>query len=73
VLILTAVGLIRSDSPNAAESAQESQELETEGYVDLAGLIEALPQDLPDGILVEYRDEQQAKTALQEGQISATT
>jgi ABC-2 type transport system permease protein len=45
--------------------------LSVEGYVDQAGLIRTIPADVPAGILVPFASEEQAKKALQSGEISA--
>ncbi len=50
---------------------EEEQELEVEGYVDLAGLISTIPEDLPQDIFVDYSSEATAAQALQDGDISA--
>ena len=46
-------------------------ELSMEGYVDQAGLIRILPADVPAGILEPFSSENQARQALQAGEISA--
>jgi ABC-type Na+ efflux pump permease subunit len=53
------------------EQAQEDPELETEGYVDLSGLITKIPSDLPANTLVAYSTETEAQRALEAGEISA--
>lgn len=53
------------------EQAQEDPELETEGYVDLSGLITMIPSDLPANTLVAYSTETEAQRALEAGEISA--
>jgi len=52
----------------AAKAAQGQQ---AEGYVDLAGLIEALPADMPSGRLVAYEDEVAAQAALSAGDVAS--
>ena len=51
--------------------ASTPAELSAEGYVDRAGLIRTLPADVPAGILEPFSSEEQAKRALQTGEISA--
>ncbi len=70
VLILAVIGITRSDSSVMNGAEQEAQQLQVEGYVDRADLIEALPKDLPHGILVPFRDEDQAHIALSSGQVA---
>jgi len=44
---------------------------ETEGYVDLRGIIQAIPASVPENMLVAYPDEAAARAAVQTGEISA--
>lgn len=46
-------------------------ELEVEGYVDPGGLILVIPEDLPEGILVEFTSEDEAQNAMTEAEIKA--
>jgi len=46
-------------------------ELRPEGYVDLAGLIKAIPPGIPAGTLLPFKDETSARTAIEQGRISA--
>jgi len=72
VLIVTVVAVWRRDSVEGTlPEVEEVQELEVEGYVDLAGLISTIPADLPQDIFVAYPSEDTAAQALQEGEISA--
>jgi ABC-2 type transport system permease protein len=48
----------------------ETGGVETEGYVDLAGIIQALPAGMSEDVLVAYPDEAAAQQALEEGLIS---
>lgn len=73
VLILGAVKLIqgRSDpDPVANPAGSQGQQLDVEGFVDYAGLIQTVSEDLQD-YLLPYENEAQAKAALEAGQISA--
>jgi ABC-2 type transport system permease protein len=45
--------------------------LETEGYVDASGLIQIMPENLPEGALVAYPDEASGRRALDQGEIAA--
>jgi ABC-2 type transport system permease protein len=64
---------------NASESDQQSitsliapsDEIETQGYVDQSGLIEVLPSEVTEEMLVAYPDESSAHAALEQGEIAA--
>ncbi|OGN92925.1 MAG: hypothetical protein A2Y88_09135 [Chloroflexi bacterium RBG_13_48_10] len=45
--------------------------VQTEGYVDLGGIILEIPTSVQPGLLVAFPDEAQAKQALEKGEISA--
>jgi ABC-2 type transport system permease protein len=73
-LILLGATLLQQDSslgPGGGQSAEPQQELQAEGYVDHAGLIEQIGRDVPDGILHPYPTEEAASEALQSGEIKA--
>jgi len=72
ILIVALVVVVRRDSVGEPlPGVEEAQELEVEGYVDLAGLISAIPEDLPQGVFVAYPGEDTAAQALEDGDISA--
>ena len=73
VLIFAGISLVRSNNSTsgAAEQDQESYRFETEGYVDLAGIISILPDDIPEGILVPLSSEAAAKLAMDNNEITA--
>jgi ABC-2 type transport system permease protein len=58
-------------SSGEVEQAQEESSLDTEGYVDLSGLITMIPNDLPANILVAYSSETEAQLGLEAEEISA--
>ena len=60
----------RGSSGDVEQGPEESQ-LETEGYVDLSGLITMIPSDLPANTLVAYLSETDAQMALEAKEISA--
>ena len=60
----------RGSSGDVEQGPEESQ-LETEGYVDLSGLITMIPSDLPANTLVAYSNEADAQMALDAQEISA--
>ena len=73
-LIFGGVKLIQSrsaDSGTASTDAAQEWEMEVEGYIDHSGLIEIIPPDLPEGYLMPFQNEDQAKAALAGGEISA--
>lgn len=70
VLIIAAVAVGRRDSVSQPVP-EEAQELKVEGYVDLSGLISAIPEDLPQDIFVAFPSEDGAAQALEEGVITA--
>jgi ABC-2 type transport system permease protein len=63
--------LAANSTASAEEGAQEEQSLDVEGFVDHSGLVNVLPDDLPDGVLLRYGTEAEAKQALESGQISS--
>jgi ABC-2 type transport system permease protein len=63
---LAGSGLAENVLPSPAPAA-----LSVEGYIDQAGLIRTIPEDVPAGILVPFPSEDQARQALQSGEISA--
>jgi ABC-2 type transport system permease protein len=73
LIIFTAVNLFKKDSSefDDASSTTEMTDLDVEGYIDQAGLIDTIPQDLPDGILIPFTTEDDAQIALNEEQIHA--
>lgn len=72
VLIVAVVAVGRRDSVvETLPVVEEVKEFEVEGYVDLVGLISAIPEDLPQGVFVDYPSEDTAAQALNEGEIYA--
>jgi ABC-2 type transport system permease protein len=74
VLILGGVKLIQSRSgeeDTTPANPSEEWQMEVEGYIDQSGLIQAIPEDLPEGHLISYQNEAQAGQALAAGEISA--
>lgn len=74
-VVVLGVSALKGDSSTSsgrgAGGSSQGPELKVEGYVDQSGLIKALPQDLPAGILVAYADEASAHQALKAGEIAA--
>ncbi|GMR11654.1 MAG: ABC transporter permease [Anaerolineae bacterium] len=71
LLVLAGINLARS-GPQAQDLADnEPQQLEVEGFVDRAGLIGELPVEIPEGTLIEFPIEEQAREALSEERITA--
>jgi ABC-2 type transport system permease protein len=72
VLVFAGIGLVRGRASDDADASSDpTLELAVEGYVDQAGLIEVIPDDLPPGHLLPYADEDAARQALEAGEISA--
>ncbi|UCF62507.1 MAG: ABC transporter permease [Anaerolineaceae bacterium] len=74
VLIFAVISILRSDTSSSVDvsmSMEESTELEVEGYVDQAGLIDIIPEQIPSDYLLPYSNEEQAQKALEAGEIGA--
>jgi ABC-2 type transport system permease protein len=74
LLIFGVISIVKSDTSSSADvspSASESKELEVEGYVDQAGLIKGIPEQIPSGYLLPFSSEDQAQQALEAGEINA--
>ena len=74
ILVLLGVTILKggsSGSGGIAPKASETSELEVQGYVDQAGLISVIPQDIPQGYLLAYPDEDHAQQALLAGEITS--
>jgi len=73
-LILVIVGAINRNAEfSEALSGVVNNPVETrpEGFVDPGGLIRAIPEGFPQGVLLQYPDEASASAALVAGDISA--
>jgi len=73
VIIFAGISLIRSNrsTSGTAEQEQESFQFEKEGYVDEAGIISGIPEDIPEDILVPFSSEEAANLALGDEEITA--
>ena len=71
VLVLSGINLIKSGSEAESEADGAAKELQIEGFIDQSGLIKALPDDLPQGTLVKFANEELAAAALADDQIAA--
>jgi ABC-2 type transport system permease protein len=74
ILIFLGVSLLRGgdpELPSGPADPGDAQELQVEGYVDLAGLVKSVPSEVPEGILLAYPDEASASQALNAGEITA--
>jgi ABC-2 type transport system permease protein len=74
ILIFAVVSIVKGDpssSVDVSPSIAESKELEVEGYVDQAGLIHSIPEQIPSDHLLPYPSEEQAQQALEAGEIGA--
>jgi len=71
-IIIGLVFLVVSNVQDSSEADDVDKiQIENEGYVDYSGIIETIPEDLPQGILTEFFDEADAQAALQSDEISA--
>jgi ABC-2 type transport system permease protein len=73
-LIFLGVAVLKGDDSSPVSNSNgslDTTELHVEGYVDLSGLIAAIPPDIPEGILISYPDEAGARQALKAGEIAA--
>lgn len=57
--------------PGGIGGSPDEPELQSEGFVDHAGLIEEIPSDMPAEVVVRYPDEASAQAALTAGEIEA--
>jgi ABC-2 type transport system permease protein len=73
ILVFAGLTIIRGGSPGRAVSSEalDPSEFKVEGYVDQAGLISVIPQNIPEGHLVAYQSEEQAQEALDSGKIAS--
>jgi len=74
MLIFAGVGFLNRGSSTAESVSQiftDPQQALPEGYVDLSGLLVALPESVPPGMFIAYPSEDSARLALQAGEISA--
>lgn len=61
-----------SQAQSVLEEVMSGPEMaETQGYVDLSGIIQTIPSSVPENMLVAYPDEAAARAALESGEISA--
>lgn len=73
VLIILGVSALNQESRSTLSEfigSPGSEELESEGLVDRSGLIETIPEELPPNVLVAFPDEESARQALAEGEVS---
>lgn len=61
----------RKGSAPVKKQRQTKKETKLEGYVDVAGILQSMPEDLPAGMLKEFPDEKSAMAALDSGDIKA--
>lgn len=73
ILIFAGATIVKGNSTGSSDATFETGafELEIEGYVDRSGLISIIPPDIPPGHLLAYADEEQARQALESGDIAA--
>lgn len=73
VVIFAGINLVRSNdaASSPAQQEQNSFQFEKEGYIDKAGIVTSIPEDIPEGILMPFSSEISALEALEDNQISA--
>jgi len=77
ILIFAGATIVKGNSTDSADkqhpgnATSETETLEVEGYVDQSGLISIMPPGIPPGHLLAYADEEQARQALESGDIAA--
>ncbi|MEJ2011486.1 MAG: ABC transporter permease [Anaerolineales bacterium] len=71
MLGLAFFGRMTSAAAEEEGNPPQGESLQTEGFVDHSGLVRSLPGDLPDGVLVRYATEAEAREALESGAISS--
>ena len=73
ILIFGGATIVKGNSTDSSDATSETEafELEVEGYVDQSGLLSIIPPDIPPGHLLAYADEEQARQALESGDIAA--
>ena len=70
-LIFQVIGAINRNDPTAIDAIiGSSQEIESDGYVDLGGLITTHTEEIENGMLVPYIDEANAMQALEASEIN---
>jgi ABC-2 type transport system permease protein len=70
-LVITLLQPNAAEQPVAPPPGGGPVDLQTEGYVDQAGIIKAIPPEIPDGVLLPYSTEDEAAAALRAGEIAA--
>jgi ABC-2 type transport system permease protein len=72
VIAVLVFSFVKSNQSRSAisESDQNNVSLKTEGYMDYSGIIEGIPKDLPENILISFSNESEAQSALNSGKIA---
>jgi ABC-2 type transport system permease protein len=73
LLILTGVKWVqgKTDWGGLGFNLGQEDQVQLQGFVDESGLIQHLPEGIPDGFLVRFDTEQEAVSALKSGEIAA--
>lgn len=70
VLLFSIISVVKQENNSPAEADQNDDvELNVEGYVDLAGIIKGLPDDVSPEFLLSFTSEAEANQALNNGEI----
>ena len=69
--IIHQIRAVKPSGSSSGEKKEASGKLQTEGYIDYAGLIRAIPDSFPPNILLPFPDEQSAREAMRSKTIHA--
>jgi len=71
LLVWALTGNLGTQQPNTQENQRTADDIQTVGYVDRSGLIQEIPQDLPEDAFRAYPDSISGKADLKAGNIAA--
>jgi ABC-2 type transport system permease protein len=73
VIIFAGFYLIKASKPTdqLTQEVEENFQIETEGFIDYAGIVTSLPEHVPDEVLIPFANQDSAKMALENGEITA--
>ena len=71
IVVLVGYNLAKSDSPVPTDEDRGAAGIQAEGYVDLAGVMQVIPDELPNHALRRYSSVADAERALSDEDISA--
>ena len=73
VIIFAGFYLFKASKPTdqLTQEVEENFQIETEGFIDYAGIVTSLPEHVPDEVLIPFANQDSAKMALENGEITA--